>query len=224
MFEMLNHFTEVVAHSIDSPWLWLIVFFMAGLDALVPFMPSEATVIAVAVLLDGHPLKLLILAVVAAAGAMLGDTVGYVIGRGPGAAILHRLQRRDGGKEFYDWVQRMVRRYATAMIIACRYLPGGRVATALATGGMRFPLARFLYLDAIGCSIWAVQAGLVGWIGGSAFENQPFYGLLLAFAIVLCILGVIEIVRRWLAKSKKLDVHEDAPGELGSSGTASRMS
>lgn len=209
MFEMLNHLTEAVARAIDSPWLWLLVFVMAALDALLPLMPSEATVIAVAVLLDGQLWKLLVLIVVAALGAAGGDTLGFTIGRGPGARVLHRLQRNEGGKEFYDWVQRAVHRYAPTIIIACRYLPGGRVATVLATGGMGFPMRRFVLLDLVGTTIWAIQAGLIGWIGGTTFEDRPFFGLLLAFGIVLCVLGFVELGRRWMAKHRKFELPDE---------------
>ncbi|HEY0495636.1 MAG TPA: DedA family protein, partial [Kutzneria sp.] len=36
---------DLVRELAASPWLWVAVFLIAGLDALLPFMPSETTVV-----------------------------------------------------------------------------------------------------------------------------------------------------------------------------------
>jgi membrane-associated protein len=44
---------DVVRAVADSPWVLVVVFLVAGLDALLPLMPSESTVVAVAVVAAG---------------------------------------------------------------------------------------------------------------------------------------------------------------------------
>ncbi|MFD2397543.1 DedA family protein [Prauserella oleivorans] len=141
MFELLHDLTAVLQSQLDSPWLWLVVFVVAGLDALLPFMPSETTVITVAVLLGPDVGGLALLTVVAAVGALAGDCFGHGIARGAGPRTLTRLQRTERGRRRYAWAREQLDRHGAVLVIAGRYVPGGRVASALATGSLRYPSA-----------------------------------------------------------------------------------
>ncbi|MEV0065542.1 VTT domain-containing protein [Amycolatopsis sp. NPDC050768] len=194
--ELLQHATDLLRGALGSPWLWVLVFAVAGLDALLPFMPSETTVVTVAVLLGPDPERLALLALVAAAGAWAGDCLGYTVGRAAGPRALARLQRGPAGRERYEWAREQVRRQAPLLIIAARYLPGGRVASALATGSLGYPLRRFMPLDAAGAAVWAVYSVLIGLAGGSTFADEPVKGLLLSFILGLGLVTLIEFGRR----------------------------
>lgn len=196
MLDALHNLTEVLQNSLGSPWLWLAVFTVSGLDALLPFMPSETTVVTLAVLLGPDPPRLALLVLVAAAGAFVGDCLGYGIGRAAGPHMLRRLQRGERGRERYEWARTTVQRHAPTLIIAGRYLPGGRVASALATGSLRFPIGRFAAFDAVGVGIWATYSVAIGYIGGLGFAGEPAKGLLLAFVIGLLVVAAIEVSRR----------------------------
>nr|WP_019819035.1 hypothetical protein [Saccharomonospora saliphila] len=80
MLDQISDWLDAVATMLDAatgtPWLWLAVFGLSALDALLPFMPSESSVVAVAVLLGDDLPALATLAAVAAAGALAGDTPG----------------------------------------------------------------------------------------------------------------------------------------------------
>ncbi|WP_236789822.1 DedA family protein [Amycolatopsis sp. GM8] len=195
MFELLDGIGELLKGTLDSPWLWLIVFAVAALDALFPFMPSETTVVTVAVLLGSDLPRLSLLVAVAAIGALAGDCASYWIGRRAGPRMLARLQRGERGQARYEWARTQVDRHNALLIVAARYLPGGRVASGLATGSMGVPWLRFLALDALGTSIWAVYSVCIGSVGGNAFDS-PGKGLLLSFALGLLLVGALEIGRR----------------------------
>lgn len=81
MSELFDRLVELLQARLDSPWLWPIVFVVAGLDALLPLMPSETVVVTVAVLFGGDLPHLAVLAAVAACGALTGDCVGHWCGR-----------------------------------------------------------------------------------------------------------------------------------------------
>jgi membrane-associated protein len=194
--ERVEQVTEALKGQLGSPWLWVIVFAMAGLDALLPFMPSETTVLVVAVLLGPDPARLVLLGVLAAAGAWAGDCLGYAIGRGAGPHVIARLQRGPSERRRYDWARTKVDEHAALLIVAARYLPGGRVASALATGSLHYPLRRFMPLDAAGAALWAVYTVLIGFAGGASFADEPVKGLLLSFGLGLALVGAIELGRR----------------------------
>lgn len=194
--ELLEQVTGLLRDALGSPWLWVLVFAVSGLDALLPFMPSETTVVTVAVLLGPDPAQLTLLAVVAAGGAWAGDCLGYAVGRAAGPQAIARLQRGPDGRRHYEWALEQVRRNGGLLIIAARYLPGGRVASALANGSLGYPLRRFAPLDAAGAAIWAVYSVLIGFAGGAAFTDEPAKGLLLSFGLGLGLVFAIETGRR----------------------------
>jgi membrane protein DedA with SNARE-associated domain len=47
-------------------------------------------------------------------------------------------------------------------------------------------------------TLWASYAALLGYWGGKRFENQPWKGLLVAFAVAVAASGIIELARRLL--------------------------
>ncbi|MFF1694963.1 DedA family protein [Streptomyces sp. NPDC058257] len=197
MSELLGRLADVLQTRLDSPWIWLIVFLVAGLDALVPLMPSETTVVMMAVLIGPELPRLALLAAVAAAGALSGDCLSFGVGRWLGPRAVTRLMRGEHGRRRYAWARSMVERHAAALVIAARFLPGGRVASGLCTGSMGFPFRRFAALDTAGAVLWAASSTAIGLIGGASFGDEPVKGLGLAFGLALSAVAGVDAVRRW---------------------------
>jgi membrane-associated protein len=202
MFELLGRLTEAMHGMIDSPWLWVVVFAVAGLDALLPFMPSETTVVVVGVLIASDPALLPVLILVAATGALAGDYLAYTVARRTGPKVIARMLRSDKGRRHHDWAQTMLTRHGSLLIIAGRYIAGVRSVTMLTAGALNYGTRRFLITDAIGAGMWAVYSALIGFIGGAAFESNPVMGMLLAFAIGLVLAAAIEVGRRIVTRRR----------------------
>jgi hypothetical protein len=64
MVELIDHVSDHLQRMVHSPWLWIALFLVAGLDASLPFMPSETTVIGhlCGAIFTDHPAKALLLA------------------------------------------------------------------------------------------------------------------------------------------------------------------
>lgn len=196
MIALVEQATAQLGGMVGGPWLWLVVFLVAGLDALLPFMPSEATVIVVAVLVAASPARLALLVGVAAAGALTGDCLGYAVGRWAGPRLLSWLRRGARGRRLHTWAADQLRLRGAAVIVAARYVPGGRVATMLTAGALHYPSRRFLTVDAVAATLWAGYATAIGFAGGAAFTTHPAAGLLLALSIGLLTATMIELGRR----------------------------
>ncbi|MDI3418274.1 DedA family protein [Streptomyces luteolus] len=196
MADWLDPYVAFLQGLLDSPWLWLVIFGTAALDALLPFMPSEGTVVTAAVLIGADPGRLALLTVLAAAGAVAGDLGGYGVGRRAGPRLTALLLRGEKGRCRLAAAHSLVARHGALLIVAGRYVPGGRVVTGLSTGGVRYPVRRFLLFDVIGASVWAVLSVAVGALGGAAFADRPVYGLLLSFGTVVLLTLTGEWVRR----------------------------
>jgi membrane protein DedA with SNARE-associated domain len=93
------------------------------------------------------------------------------------------------------WAENQLELRGSYIITVARFIPGGRTATTFTAGYVEFPWRKFLVFDAIAAGIWGSYTVLLGYLGGSQFEKQPWKGLLLAFALALTVTGLIEAVR-----------------------------
>lgn len=198
MIDLVNEVPRLLTGLLSSPWLWAALLVAAALDALLPFMPSEAVVVAVGVLVHPSWPQLVLLIAVAAAGAFGGDCLGYLIGRRAGPRLLHRMRRGRRGRDAQLWAARQFARRGELVLVAGRHIPGVRMASMLSAGILGYPVRRFLLADAAGVLLWAGYASLIGFFGGAAFTQRPWLGMLTAFAMVAVAAGAIELGRRML--------------------------
>ena len=190
----MPHYLGAVA---ASPWVLVLVFAVSGLDAVLPFMPSESTVVAVGVAAagTGHP-NVGALIAVAAAGAYAGDLLAYGIGRRSNRAVVARLRRGRRSRAVHDWVHRLLHSRGGLVIVFARYVPGGRSTTAFAAGVVAYPGGRFRWYTALAVLIWGTEASLLGYLGGSLFAADPLLGLLVAWAGAFAVTGVAIAIQR----------------------------
>jgi membrane-associated protein len=190
----VRHHVEALA---GAPWILVIVFGVAALDALLPFMPSETTVVAVAVgtATVGRP-GLLAMIAVAAAGAFAGDQLGYLLGRRAVGRVTTRLDRHRRSRTVREWAARLMATRGGVAIVVGRYLPGGRSVTAFTAGFVRYPATRFAAYTALAVLLWATQAALTGYLGGAVFADRPLMGAVVAAVAVALGVSVFSAIRR----------------------------
>ncbi|MFI6919398.1 DedA family protein [Nonomuraea spiralis] len=190
---MSHAILDLVQQVMSSPWLYVALFALALLDGFFPVVPAETSVITAAVFAASGQTNLALVIVVSALGAFAGDHVSYLIGNKSASRL------RD--KKAFVWARGALAERGGLVLVVARYIPGGRTATTLTMGAVRYPLRSFTFFDAIAASSWAVYSGLIGFFGGMAFENDPIKGLLLGLGIALSVTGLVELVR-WLRKRR----------------------
>lgn len=195
---MLDVVNQLITDVMSSPWIYLAIFLVSAIDAFFPAVPSESSIIAAAVFAGttGHPQPLLLIAV-AAIGAYVGDNISYLIGRTCGGWVLDRLTKHPKRMAAYDWAKRALLTRGGLMIVAARYIPGGRTATTMVAGSLRYPVARFQLFTLLAAASWSTYSVLIGLIGGVAFEDNPLAGVLLGFGIAAAITVAVELGRLW---------------------------
>jgi membrane protein DedA with SNARE-associated domain len=199
---VFQHFTELVSNA--SGWAYAILFVLALLDALIPIVPSETSVITAGVVASAGDLNLMLVILFAATGAFAGDNISYAIGRRFGPRIERRFFGSEKGRERVAWAHRQIEERGGELIVIARFIPAGRTIVTLSSGTLGYPWRRFVLFDAIAATSWALYASLLGYLGGHAFEDQPWKGLLLAFGIALGVTGTVELVR-WWRKRRRAD-------------------
>jgi len=187
---------SLVDFALASDWVYLLLFGVVALDVLFPVLPSEASVIAAGVLAGTGHLELSVVIAVAAAGAFAGDNATYWLGRTLGERAAARLFRGERARQRIDWAERMLETRGYYLIFIARFIPGGRTAVTFTAGLVRYRWGRFLALTGFAAPAWSAYAALLGYVGGSVFEENPWYGLVIAFAIAGLITVAVEGYRR----------------------------
>ena len=181
----------------DSPLSYLVAVLLPALDAILPVVPSETAVLALGVATAGSTdPRIALLIGCAALGAFAGDNLCYLLGRRFRPFVQRRFFASARGRQRRAWAERSLRRFGPQIIIVCRFVPGGRTAVTLCCGLIGYPRRRFAAATAAAGAIWAVYTFMIGRLGGQAFEDRPWAGLLLAFGISATLAVVIEAVRR----------------------------
>ena len=180
--------TNLVEGALTSPWLFLALFAFAALDGFFPVVPSESLVVTAGVFsaANGEPsLPLVIFA--AALGAFTGDHISYFIGS--------RASGKVAKRSLFAWARRTLDERGGTIILVCRYIPGARTAVTLTSGAVRFPLRSFSTFDGIAALSWGLYSGLIGYIGGTAFEDEPLKGVVLGLGLAISVATAVEVVR-----------------------------
>src|SRR5256712_8642094 len=164
---MFHIATSDLMHLLSTYGYWAVLIFVAIESSGIPF-PGE-TMLLVAAIYAGTTHRLAIPLVIAAAalGAILGDNIGYWVGREGG----YRLLRRYGHYLHIDerrvkLGQYLFRKHGGKVVFFGRFIAVLRAWAAFLAGTNRMPWASFLLFNALGGIIWATLYGLGGYILG----------------------------------------------------------
>jgi membrane-associated protein len=193
-------FESLVDLASGSPWTYALVFALATLDVLAPILPSESVVVAAAALAASGRLSVILVAVAAAAGALLGDNLAFLCGRKWDPCMRRRLEATPRRRERLEWAAHQLDHRGGTIIVGSRFIPGGRTATMIAAGLLEMAWRRFVALDLAAAVIWALYGTAIGYFGGTAFEDEPVVGIGVALALALVAGVAIEGGRRLLGR------------------------
>jgi membrane protein DedA with SNARE-associated domain len=180
-----------VSHFIEQYGLIVVFLLIAGESAGVP-LPGEMALVAAGVFAASGHYSIVEVIVVASIAAIIGDNVGYWLGRKLGRGF---LQRYGVIKRFSDRVlpraERFFDRHGGKAIFLARFTAGLRVAGAWIAGFARMPWWRFLLWNAAGGIVWAAAVALVAYyFGHAAADAIGRYGVVGA---VVAVVGVILV-------------------------------
>lgn len=199
----------LVQDLMTSPWLYATLVALAAFDAFVPVVPSETLVIMAGVFVASAGPDFPLVVAAAAVGAFAGDHVSYLVGRGVGARN-GRLPANSRTRAVFDWVQTHLTERAGVVLVAARFIPGGRTAATLTTGFVGFRLPRFSAFTALGTTAWAAYYAGIGYVGGRSFEAEPMKAVLLGIGIAALLIVAVEVIRHARRRSSSFDTVDDA--------------
>jgi membrane protein DedA with SNARE-associated domain len=166
-----------------------------GLESMGIPSPGETALVAAAVLASQGKLQIWLVIVIGVASAIVGDNIGYLLGRRIGRDVFvargplrgHRVRAVEAGQRFFE-------RHGPKTVFLGRWIALIRFATAWLAGinHMRFPI--FFFYNALGALTWGTTYGLVGYFGGKAAAHV-LSRLGVAGAVLLVLFAVGWLVR-----------------------------
>lgn len=205
MTEALTTFLENLEHWIltlaSSAWIYPALFGFATIDGFFPPIPSESVVITLAVSAHatGSPNLLLVL-LIAAAGAWTGDQIAFALGRLVGTERFAFL-RSARGRRAVAWAERALAHRGASFILAARYIPVGRVAVNMTAGAVGYPRRRFMAFSAIAAVTWAVYSVVIGLVAAQWLGHEPL--LAMVVGVVMGIATGFLIDRILIARARR---------------------
>ncbi|MGA9858153.1 MAG: DedA family protein [Solirubrobacteraceae bacterium] len=171
-----------------------------GLESMGVPSPGETALVLAAVLASQGKLQIWLVIVIASASAILGDNIGYLLGRRFGREVLesrgpfhkHRREVIRAGDRFFE-------RHGPKAVFFARWIALVRFAAAWLAGINKMKYGEFFFWNALGGITWAVTYGLVGYFAGNAaaraisrFGIYALIGLAALFAVYI----IVKVRRR----------------------------
>jgi membrane-associated protein len=163
-------------------------------------LPGETAVLLGGVLANQNRVSLPVIAAVAVLGAIIGDSVGYEVGRHFGTRLLDSrlFARRRAGLERG---QQALRDNGGRAVFFARFTAFLRAVMPGLAGTARMPYRRFLAFNAAGGLTWAIGFTLLGYLVGASYRKVEKYAgwaseVILAVVIVAVIVFVVRRRRR----------------------------
>jgi membrane protein DedA with SNARE-associated domain len=184
---------------------------IVGLESMGVPSPGETALILAAVLASEGKLQIWLVIVIAAASAIVGDNIGYWLGRVIGREVLEApgpFQKRR--KHLIAIGQRFFDKHGGKAVFLGRWIALVRIAAAWFAGIEEMNFLEFFLWNAAGGITWATAYGLVGFYGGKgAADAITHYGVIAAIVLgVLIVVGLVAMKIRERRAERKVDAGE----------------
>jgi membrane protein DedA with SNARE-associated domain len=130
--------------------------------------PGETAIIAGATYAGRGHLNVVVVAVVAFLAAVIGDSLGYLIGRTGGRPLVLRFGRYlrlTPGR--LDRVEMFMARQGPKVVVVARFVEGLRQLNGIVAGVTGMPWRRFVLFNAIGAAAWVATWTTAGYLAGN---------------------------------------------------------
>jgi membrane-associated protein len=210
----VGSFIDNLLTTASGPVVYLLVFLVPALEAsvFVGFvLPGETAVLLGGVLAYEHRVSLTGILIVAIAGAVIGDSIGYFVGRRFGAPLQQSRLGRIVGKKRWQASEDFLRRRGGPSVFLGRWTALLRALVPAAAGMAKLPYRTFLIWNVAGGVAWATAIVFAGYAAGNAYRRLEHYLGPGAFVILAVI--VIGLVVRHFVLERRHPTESDTDSE-----------
>ncbi|MEL7990976.1 DedA family protein [Streptomyces albidoflavus] len=188
--------------TVPAVSVYALVGVVIGLESLGIPLPGEIVLVSSALLASQHgDINPYVLGACASAGAIIGDSIGYAIGRKGGRPLLARLGRRfprHFGEANIALAERSFQKWGMWAVFFGRFVALLRIFAGPLAGVLRMPYWKFLIANVTGGIVWAGGTTAVIYSLGIVAEAwlKRFSWLGLALAVVIGVTTTLVLKRR----------------------------
>jgi len=150
------------------------------------FLPGDSLLLAAGVVLasGAHETSAWTLGFVAAAVAVAGNQVGYLVGRYAGTRMLARREGRILNRTNLERAAAFFERWGFWAIVVARWIPWVRTLAPMIAGAARMDNRRYIVANAVGAVCWVPTLILLGYYGAGLLDSVPWLKTAAAVAAV----------------------------------------
>lgn len=193
--KLIELLTTVLSGPMGYLMLFGIVFAETGL-LMGFFLPGDSLLFTVGVVAGAGHLDLVLINVLLMAAAIIGDGVGYYLGRRTGPAIFKRPDSRFFKQEYIRRTEEFYARHGGKTIIYARFVPIVRTFAPFMAGVGQMRYGRFLSFNVFGGIGWVAAMTVSGYLLGNVpFVRQHFEKVVIGIVLVSVLPIVLEYFR-----------------------------
>ncbi|GGM41998.1 DedA family protein [Dactylosporangium sucinum] len=203
------HHIEEWMSTLSPIWIYLLVGGVIGIESMGIPVPGEITLVTASLLSVTTSISPWLVASAASAGAIIGDSLGYYIGRRGGRRLLERFGRRfpkHFGPEHLAKAERAFQRWGVWAVFFGRFIALLRILAGPLAGALHVPYGRFLAANALGGLTWAFGTVFAIYSIGRVAEKwlKDFSWIALAVAVVAGLVTTVYLRRKAAAEARAL--------------------
>ncbi len=207
------HHIETWMATLSPIWVYLLVGGVIGVESMGIPVPGEITLVTASLLSVTTKIDPWLVATSASVGAIVGDSIGYMIGRRGGRHLLERVGRRfpkHFGPAHLAKAERAFQRWGVWAVFFGRFIALLRILAGPLAGALRVPYGKFLVANALGGLTWAFGTVFAIYSVGRVAEKwlKDFSWVALAIAVVAGLATTVYLRRKAAAEART--VPEDA--------------
>jgi membrane protein DedA with SNARE-associated domain len=198
-----------------SQWGYGVIFAAMLLESAGVPLPGETVTLLGGYAAGSGQLNVLAVMAAAASGAILGDNLGYWVGRRAGWPLLLRVGRLLGrSPEQMDRLRSQFLRHAGKSVLMGRFVAVLRVLAGPMAGAVGMPYGRFLLCNCVGGILWAVTMVGLAWLGGRWIPFERMVEGVMQFGLGALLLLAVILLIPWLLgrlEARRLDPGDPPP-------------
>jgi membrane protein DedA with SNARE-associated domain len=197
--------------------VFLVVGLIIGLESMGIPLPGEITLVSASLLSATGVVSPWGVALAASIGAIVGDSIGYAVGRRGGRPLLVRFGRRfpkHFGPEHLARAERIFHRWGVWAVFFGRFVALLRILAGPLAGALHVPYRKFLVANATGGIVWAFGTTFLIFFAGRAAQHWLRDLSWLAFSVAVAAGVGTTLYFKWRAK-RSLATAEPAEEAVG---------